>query len=67
MIFLKIILEKETGIQLSGEQVRRILHRKKYAYLWAKYSLEDKQNPEKREALKEKLEGYLETSKLDVE
>jgi len=52
-----------TGIQLSGEQVRRILHTKKYVYLWAKYSLEDKQDQLKREAFKEKLQGYLEASK----
>ena len=31
-------LEKETGIKLSGSQVRRILEREKYVYLWAKYS-----------------------------
>ena len=44
-------LEKETGIKLSGEQVRRILKEKKYAYHWGKYSREDKQNKKKREAL----------------
>ena len=36
-------LELKTGIKLSSSQVRRILDRKKYVYLWAKYSLEDKQ------------------------
>lgn len=56
-------LAEVTGIQLSGEQVRRILHKKKYVYLWAKYSLEDKQDQDKREAFKEKLQGYLEASK----
>ena len=45
---LATYLEQETGIALSGGQVRRILKSKKYVYLWAKYSLEDKQNPEKR-------------------
>ncbi len=35
---LATYLEKVTGIQLSGSQVRRILSRKKYVYLWAKYS-----------------------------
>ena len=55
-------LADATGIQLSGEQVRRILHKKKYVYLWAKYSLEDKQDQQKREAFKEKLQGYLEAS-----
>jgi transposase len=56
---LATYLEEVTGIKLSGSQVRRILGRKKYVYLWAKYSLEDKQNPEKRKAFKEKLSEYL--------
>jgi len=56
---LATYLEIATGIKLSGSQVRRILERKKYVYLWAKYSLEDKQNPEKRKAFKEKLLEYL--------
>jgi transposase len=60
---LAIYLEKITGIKLSGSQVRRILERKKYVYLWAKYSLEDKQNPEKRKAFKEKLSEYLRITK----
>jgi len=57
-------LEEKTGIQLSGSQVRRILKRKKYAYLWTKYSLEAKRNPQKREAFKEKIEAYL---KIEIE
>ena len=64
---LATYLASKTGIELSGEQVRRILHKKKYVYLWAKYSLESKQDPEKREAFKEKLQGYLEASKLEPE
>jgi transposase len=56
---LAAYLEQATGIKLSGSQVRRILERKKYVYLWAKYSLEDKQNPEKRKVFKEKLSEYL--------
>ena len=52
-------LEKETGIKLSGSQVRRILKRKKYVYIWAKYSLEDKQDKKLRKAFKEKLDEYL--------
>jgi transposase len=52
-------LEQATGIKLSGSQVRRRLEKKKYVYLWAKYSLEDKQNPEKRKAFQEKLTEYL--------
>ncbi|RCJ42109.1 transposase [Nostoc punctiforme NIES-2108] len=61
---LSTYLEEQTGIKLSGEQIRRILNKKKYAYLWAKYSLEDKQNPQNREAFKEKLQGYLEASSI---
>ena len=60
---LATYLAGETGIQLSGEQVRRILNRKKYVYLWAKYSLEDKQDQQKREAFKEKLEEYKDSLK----
>jgi len=64
---LATYLEKETGIKLSGSQVRRILERKKYVYLWAKYSLEDKQNPEKRQVFKEKLLEYLRITKESPE
>ena len=35
---LATYLEQVTGIKLSGSQVRRILERKKYVYLWGKYS-----------------------------
>ena len=66
-IRLATYLEKETGIKLSGSQVRRILEKKKYVYLWAKYSLEDKQNPEKRKAFKEKLSEYLRITKATPE
>lgn len=64
---LATYLEKVTGIKLSGSQVRRILDRKKYVYLWAKYSLEDKQNPEKRKIFKEKLAEYLRISRATPE
>jgi transposase len=60
---LATYLEKVTGIQLSGSQVRRILEQKKYVYLWAKYSLEVKRNPEKRKAFKKKIEEYLRIEK----
>jgi transposase len=60
---LATYLEEETGIRLSGSQVRRILEKKKYVYLWAKYSLESKRNEKKREAFKEKLEEYLRIEK----
>jgi transposase len=60
---LATYLEKITGIQLSGSQVRRILEQKKYVYLWAKYSLEVKRNPEKRKVFKKKIEEYLRIEK----
>jgi len=60
-------LEQVTGIKLSGSQVRRILKSKKYVYLWAKYSLEDKQDVEKRNLFKEKLDEYLEICKESPE
>jgi len=40
---LATYLTEQTGIDLSSSQVRRILKRKKYSYIWAKYDLEDKQ------------------------
>lgn len=61
---LATYLECITGIQLSGSQVRRILEKKKYVYLWAKYSLEAKRDPEKRKAFKKKIEEYLKIEKL---
>lgn len=60
---LAAYLEQATGIKLSGSQVRRRLEKKKYVYLWAKYSLEDRQNPEKRKVFKEKLSEYLRITK----
>ena len=42
---LATYLTEKTGIDLSSSQVRRILKRKKYSYIWAKYDLEPKQNP----------------------
>jgi len=56
-------LEEITGIKLSSSQIRRILSRKKYVYLWAKYSLDFQRNPQKREAFKEKLKEYLKIEK----
>lgn len=56
---LATYLEKVTGIKLSGSQVTRILRKKKYVYIWAKYSLEDKQNPLLRKEFKQKLAEYL--------
>lgn len=59
---LATYLNEKTGIKLSGSQVRKILKRKKYVNLGA-YSLEDKQNPEKRKEFKVKLNRYLEIAK----
>ncbi|NJN11699.1 MAG: IS630 family transposase [Richelia sp. RM1_1_1] len=64
---LATYLETVTGIKLSGSQVGRILNEKKYVYLWAKYSLEDKQDPEKRKLFKEKLSEYLRITKMSPE
>ena len=47
------------GIELSSSQVRRILKRKKYSYIWAKYDLKDKQNPLHRAEFQEELAQYL--------
>ena len=60
---LATYLEEVTGIKLSGSQVWRIISKKKYVYLWSKYSLDHKQDPEKRKAFKEKLEEYLRIEK----
>jgi transposase len=60
---LATYLEEKTGIKLSSSQVRRILERKKYVYLWAKYSLEFKRDPKKRKAFKNKLAEYLKIEK----
>ena len=60
-------LEQLTRIKLSGSQVRRRLERKKYVYLWAKSSLEDKQNPETRKIFKEKLSEYLRITQANPE
>jgi transposase len=59
---LATYLEEKTGIKLSSSQIRRILAQKKYVYLWAKYSLEHKQESEKRTLFKKKLEEYTKIS-----
>ena len=64
---LATYLEESTGIKLSGGQVRRILKQKKYVYIWAKYSLESKRNPEKRTAFKINIAEYLEIEKESPE
>ncbi len=62
---LATYLALKTGIELSSSQVRRILGKKKYVYIWAKYSLKDKQNPEERKNFKKKLEEYIKISKSE--
>jgi len=64
---LATYLEQITEIKLSGSQVRRILKKKKYVYLWAKYSLEEKRDPEKRKLFKNKIEEYLKITKESPE
>lgn len=60
---LATYLALKTGIELSASQLRKILKRKKYVYRWAKYTLEDKQNPEKRAEFHQKLAEYLAIAK----
>ena len=60
-------LEEKTGIQLSSSQVRRILNRKKYVYIWAKYSLENKWDKKKRKAFKKKQKEYIRITKKTPE
>jgi transposase len=60
---LAIYLGEQTRIELSSTQVRRILKSKKYVYLWAKYSLKDKQNAVERGLFKDKLAEYLKIEK----
>lgn len=60
---LATYLAEKTGIQLTASQVRKILKQKKYVYLWAKYSLEDKQNPVLRREFTEKLSRYIKLAK----
>lgn len=64
---LATYLAEQTGIQLSGSQIRRILKRKKYSYVWAKYSLESKQNPDLRSEFREKIKRYLDITKENPE
>src|SRR4028118_421534 len=56
---LATYLTQTAGIELSSSQVRRILKRKKYSYIWAKYDLESKQKPIERALFQERLRDYL--------
>jgi len=64
---LATYLTEQTGIDLSSSQVRRILKRKKYSYIWAKYDLEDKQNPTLRAEFQEKIAQYLAIARVEPE
>ena len=79
---LATYLSEKTGITLSGSQIRRILKRKKYSYIWArsrrteysarrsraaKYSLESKQNPENWAEFQQRLVEYLTLTKQQPE
>ena len=56
---LATYLTEVTGIELSSSQVRRILKRKKYSYIWAKYDLGENQNPIERALFQKRLRDYL--------
>ena len=56
---LATYLSEQTGIELSSSQVRRILKRKKYSYIWAKSDLGDKQDAIERALFQERLSKYL--------
>ncbi|MHC5830898.1 MAG: winged helix-turn-helix domain-containing protein, partial [Nostoc sp.] len=60
---LATYLTEQTGIDLSSSQ--RILKQKKYSYIWAKYDLEDKQNPIIRAEFQEKLAQYLAIARVE--
>ena len=64
---LSTYLLEQTGIKLSSKQISRILQKKKYVYIWGKYSLEDKQDATKRIVFREKLETYLKAGQLAPE
>ena len=77
---LATYLTQITGIELSSSQVRRILKRKKYSYIWArsrrteysarrtraaKYDLGSKQDPTERALFQQRLSDYLEVARDD--
>lgn len=79
---LSTYLLEQTGIQLSGKQISRILQKKNYVYIWgagmpkqstlsgnsaSKYSLEAKQNKADRAIFREKLETYLKAGQVAPE
>jgi transposase len=52
-------LASKTGIELSSSQASRILKKKNYRYIWAKYSREYQQNPAQKAKFNQKLLNYL--------
>lgn len=79
---LATYLTEQTGIDLSSSQVRRILKRKKYSYIWArvrrteysarrtraaKYDLGDKQDPIERALFQKRLNDYLAVARAHPE
>lgn len=64
---LATYLTEPTGIELSSSQVRRILKRKKYSYIWAKYDLGSQQDPIERALFQKRLNDYLAVAREDPE
>ena len=64
---LTTYLTEQTGIALSSSQVRRILKRKKYSYIWGKYDLKSQQKPTERANFQEKLAQYLSIARVQPE
>jgi len=62
---VKLVVSSPPRITITS--TKEDIRTKEYAYLWAKYTLEDKQNQDKRNAFKENLDGYLEATKASPE
>jgi transposase len=56
---LATYLASKTGIELSGSQASRILKKKNYRYIGAKYSREYQQNPAQKAKFNQKLLNFL--------
>ena len=61
------LLRKRNGYFFEFESNKEDFKRKKVCVLWAKYSLEDRQDPEKRELFKAKLKEYIKISEESPE
>ena len=53
--------------QIKWSANQEDIRAKKYVYIWGKYSLESKRDPEKRTAFKNKISEYLKIEKLTPE